>query len=42
MSPKSKVSHILWADRLTHHVNNLEMNGESYRLGQSKARQNKP
>jgi len=28
-------------DRLTHHVNILEMNGESYRLGQSKARQNK-
>ena len=27
-------------DRLTHHVNILEMNGESYRLGQSKARQN--
>jgi len=26
-------------DRLTHHVNILEMNGESYRLGQSKARQ---
>jgi DNA replication protein DnaC len=25
-------------DRLTHHVNILEMNGESYRLGQSKAR----
>ena len=29
-------------DRLTHHVNILEMNGESYRLGQSKARQDKP
>ena len=28
-------------DRLTHHVNILEMNGESYRLGQSKARQYK-
>ncbi|MGR3472797.1 MAG: IS21-like element helper ATPase IstB [Sulfitobacter sp.] len=28
-------------DRLTHHVNILEMNGESYRLGQSKARQSK-
>ena len=28
-------------DRLTHHVNILEMNGESYRLGQSKARQGK-
>ena len=28
-------------DRLTHHVNILEMNGESYRLGQSKARQEK-
>ena len=27
-------------DRLTHHVNILEMNGDSYRLGQSKARQN--
>jgi DNA replication protein DnaC len=26
-------------DRLTHHVNILEMNGESYRLGQSKAHQ---
>jgi DNA replication protein DnaC len=29
-------------DRLTHHVNILEMNGESYRLGQSKARQAAP
>jgi DNA replication protein DnaC len=28
-------------DRLTHHVNILEMNGNSYRLGQSKARQDK-
>ena len=28
-------------DRLTHHVNILEMNGESCRLGQSKARQDK-
>ena len=28
-------------DRLTHHVNILEMNGDSYRLGQSKARQDK-
>lgn len=28
-------------DRLTHHVNILEMNGESYRLGQSKALQDK-
>ena len=28
-------------DRLTHHVNILEMNGESYLLGQSKARQDK-
>jgi DNA replication protein DnaC len=28
-------------DRLTHHMNILEMNGESYRLGQSKARQDK-
>ena len=27
-------------DRLTHHVNILEINGDSYRLGQSKARQN--
>jgi DNA replication protein DnaC len=26
-------------DRLTHHVNILEMNGESYRLNQSKRRQ---
>ena len=26
-------------DRLTHHANILEMNGESYRLGQSKSRQ---
>ena len=26
---------------LTHHVNILERNGESYRLGQSKARQDK-
>ena len=25
-------------DRLTHHVNILEMNGESYRLNQSKSR----
>ncbi len=29
-------------DRLTHHVNILEMSGDSYRLGQSKARQDKP
>ena len=29
-------------DRLTHHMNILEMNGDSYRLGQSKARQDKP
>jgi DNA replication protein DnaC len=28
--------------RLTHQVNILEMNGDSYRLGQSKARQDKP
>ena len=28
-------------DRLTHHVNILEMNADSYRLGQSKARQEK-
>ena len=28
-------------DRLTRHVNILEMNGESYRLGQSTARQDK-
>jgi len=28
-------------DRLTQHVNILEMNGDSYRLGQSKARQDK-
>ena len=26
-------------DRLTHHVNILEMNGDSYRLGQRRARQ---
>ena len=25
-------------DRLTHHVNILEMNGDSYRLGQSRSR----
>jgi DNA replication protein DnaC len=25
-------------DRLTHHVNIIEMNGDSYRLGQSRAR----
>jgi DNA replication protein DnaC len=25
-------------DRLTHHVNILEMNGESYRLNQSRSR----
>ena len=29
-------------DRLTHHVNILEMNGESYRLNQSKAKHAKP
>jgi len=29
------------ADIRHHHVNILEMNGESYRLGQSKARQDK-
>ena len=29
-------------DRLTHHVNILEMNGESYRLNQSKSRTQKP
>ncbi|MCR9111332.1 MAG: IS21-like element helper ATPase IstB [Rhodobacteraceae bacterium] len=29
-------------DRLTHHVNILEMNGESYRLAQSRARTAKP
>lgn len=28
-------------DRLTHHVNILEMNGESYRLSQSRSRSNK-
>ena len=28
-------------DRLTHHVNILEMNGDSYRLGQSRARKAK-
>ena len=29
-------------DRLTHHVHILEMNGDSYRLKQSKRRQRKP
>jgi DNA replication protein DnaC len=29
-------------DRLTHHVHILEMNGDSYRLNQSKKRQNAP
>ncbi len=29
-------------DQLTHQVNSLEMNGESYRLRQCKARQDKP
>jgi len=29
------------SEHLTHHVNILEMNGNSYRLGQSKARQDK-
>lgn len=29
-------------DRLTHHVNILEMNGDSYRLKQSKRRQRQP
>ena len=29
-------------DRLTHHVHILEMNGESYRLNQSRRRQNSP
>ena len=28
-------------DRLTHHVHILELNGESYRLKQSKSRQRK-
>ena len=28
-------------DRLTHHVNILEMNGDSYRLNQSRSRNNK-
>ena len=27
-------------DRLTHHVNILEINGDSYRLSQSRARRN--
>ena len=31
-------SQLLGIDRLTHHVNILEMNGESYRLAQSRAR----
>jgi hypothetical protein len=26
-------------DRLTHHLHIIEMNGDSYRLGQSRARQ---
>ncbi len=30
------------AERLTHHVHILEMNGESYRLNQSRRRQNSP
>jgi DNA replication protein DnaC len=30
------------SERLTHHFNILEMNGKTYRLGQSKARINKP
>jgi DNA replication protein DnaC len=29
-------------DRLTHHVHILEMNGDSYRLRQSKRRQRSP
>ncbi|MBW7862427.1 MAG: hypothetical protein H3C33_15165, partial [Rhodocyclaceae bacterium] len=29
-------------DRLTHHVSILEMNGESYRLAQSRAKGAKP
>jgi DNA replication protein DnaC len=29
-------------DRLTHHVHILEMNGESYRLNQSKRRVHRP
>ena len=29
-------------ERLTHHVHILEMNGDSYRLGQSRARKPKP
>jgi DNA replication protein DnaC len=29
-------------DRLTHHVHILEMNGESYRLAQSKRRSRRP
>jgi len=29
-------------DRLTHHVHILEMNGESYRLAQSKRRVRRP
>ena len=33
------INGVVTLDRLTHHVNILEMNGESYRLGQSKARQ---
>ena len=29
-------------DRLTHHVNIIEMNGDSYRLSQSRARKAEP
>lgn len=32
------VDHVRYLARLTHHVNILEMNGESYRLNQSRAR----
>jgi DNA replication protein DnaC len=34
--PLSKTGALL--DRITHHVNILEMNGDSYRLAQSRAR----
>lgn len=38
LSPLGKVPLLQLAGRLTHHVHILEMNGESYRLAQSKRR----